>query len=92
MKKLLMIILSFVFLGGAVTGSALLLSGCNYEQSENSQGDILDDNQNNDEEDSSNGDNEDNPENNGDSEAQSTSHNFSVIAQLVCNKTFKMLT
>ena len=45
MKRLLMIILSFVFLGGAVTGSALLFSGCNYEQTEsgggNSQDDIL---------------------------------------------------
>ena len=78
-----MIILSFVFLGGAVTGSALLLSGCNYEQTEsgggNSQDDIL-----NDEENSENNEqNEENidSDNNEDTEVQTTSHNFSVIAQ-----------
>ena len=62
MKRFLMIILSFIFLGGAVTGSALLLSGCDSVQTEsgggNSQDDIL-----NDEENSEN--NEQNEENSG---------------------------
>ena len=45
-----MLILSFIFLGGAVTGSALLLSGCDSVQTETSGGDsqdeILNENQN----------------------------------------------
>ena len=45
MKRFLMIILSFIFLGGAVTGSALLFSGCDSVQTESgggiSQDDIL---------------------------------------------------
>ena len=47
MKRFLMIILSFIFLGGAVTGSALLFSGCDSVQTESgggiSQDDILND-------------------------------------------------
>ena len=38
MKRFLMIILSFIFLGGAVTGSALLLSGCDSVQTGTSGG------------------------------------------------------
>ena len=83
MKRVLLIILSFIFLGGAVTGSALLLSGCNYEQTEsgegNSQDDILDDNQNNNEEDNSDEENSDNPDY--DDETSAQAHNFTVRAQ-----------
>ena len=50
MRKLFLLILSFIFLGGAVTGSALLLSGCDSVQTETSGGDsqdeILNENQN----------------------------------------------
>ena len=38
MKRFLMIILSFIFLGGAVTGSALLFSGCDSVQTESGGG------------------------------------------------------
>ena len=38
MKRVLLIILSFIFLGGAVTGSALLLSGCDSAQTESGGG------------------------------------------------------
>lgn len=90
MKRVLLIIMSFIFLGGAVTGSALLLSGCNYEQTseDNSQEDILDDNQNNNEEDNSgSGDdnNTDNPDY--DDETTAQAHNFSVRAQFRTSST-----
>ena len=83
MKRFLMIILSFIFLGGAVTGSALLLSGCNYEQTESGGGDSQDENLNDEENSENNEQNEENidSDNNEDTEAQTTSHNFSVIAQ-----------
>ena len=42
MRKLFLLILSFIFLGGAVTGSALLLSGCDSVQTETSGGDSQD--------------------------------------------------
>ena len=38
MKRLFLLILSFMFLGGAVTGSALLLSGCDSAQTETNGG------------------------------------------------------
>ena len=89
MKRFLMIILSFIFLGGAVTGSALLLSGCNYEQTEsgggNSQDDISDDNQNNNEEDNSDEENSDNPDY--DDETSAQAHNFTVRAQFRTSST-----
>ena len=43
MKRFLMIILSFIFLGGAVTGSALLLSGCDSVQTDSGEGNSQDD-------------------------------------------------
>lgn len=50
MKRLFLLILSFIFLGGAVTGSALLLSGCDSAQTETngggSQNENLNENQN----------------------------------------------
>lgn len=47
MKRLFLLILSFIFLGGAVTGSALLLSGCDSAQTEtNGGGDSQDENLN----------------------------------------------
>ena len=46
MRKLFLLILSFIFLGGAVTGSALLLSGCDSVQTETSGGDSQDENLN----------------------------------------------
>ena len=58
MKRFLMIILSFIFLGGAVTGSALLLSGCNYEQTESGGGDSQDENLNDEENSENNEQNE----------------------------------
>mgnify|MGYP001623005828 CR=1 FL=1 len=89
MKRVLLIILSFIFLGGAVTGSALLLSGCNYEQTEsgegNSQDDILDDNQNNNEEDNSDEENSDNPDYDDDVAAQA--HSFTIRAQFRTSST-----
>ncbi len=72
-----------------MTGSALLLSGCNYEQTEseggNSQDDISDDNQNNNEEDNSDEENSDNPDY--DDETSAQAHNFSVIAQFRTSST-----
>ena len=89
MKRFLMIILSFIFLGGAVTGSALLLSGCDSVQTESgggiSQDDILDDNQNNNEEDNSDEENSDNPDY--DDETSAQAHNFTVRAQFRTSST-----
>ena len=84
MKRFLMIILSFIFLGGAVTGSALLFSGCDSVQTEtsgggNSQDDIL-----NDEENSGNGNSDETPDDENsdyDDEVTAQAHSFSVIAQ-----------
>ena len=94
MKRFLMIILSFIFLGGAVTGSALLLSGCQYEQTESgdSQDGVLDDNQNNegntgestDEATDGTSDGEidnENPDEDDETETKAVTHNFYVIAQ-----------
>ena len=89
MKRFLMIILSFIFLGGAVTGSALLFSGCDSVQTESgggiSQDDILDDNQNNNEEDNSDEENSDNPDY--DDETSAQAHNFTVRAQFRTSST-----
>ena len=89
MKRFLMIILSFIFLGGAVTGSALLLSGCDSVQTESgggiSQDDILDDNQNNNEEDNSDEENSDNPDYDDDVAAQA--HSFTIRAQFRTSST-----
>ena len=63
MKRFLMIILSFIFLGGAVTGSAFLLSGCDSVQTETSGGGNSQDENLNNEENSEN--NEQNEENSG---------------------------
>lgn len=93
MKRFLMIILSFIFLGGAVTGSALLLSGCDSVQTEsgggNSQDDIL-----NDEENSGNGNSDENLEETTDDknpdyddEVTAQAHNFSVRAQFRTSST-----
>ena len=66
-----------------MTGSALLLSGCNYEQTESGEGNSQDDILNDEENSENNEQNEENidSDNNEDTEAQTTSHNFSVIAQ-----------
>ena len=89
MKRFLMIILSFIFLGGAVTGSALLLSGCDSVQTESgggiSQDDILDDNQNNNEEDNSDEENSDNPDY--DDDVASQAHSFTIRAQFRTSST-----
>ncbi len=84
MKKFLLCIFSFLFIGTALAGSAFLLAGCDYSYSQEgdnqmpNNGENNDSGENNEQEDNVNDDNEDGEVETG---AQ-TDHNFTVYCQI----------